>query len=139
MPNTPSGKAKSRLNAIKHGVHATDELLLAHMRKHERASFEELRSALHETYKPQTEPEKLLVDRIAIQHFRLYRLYALEYRAGTRSTQNPLQDESILKHLDRLSRYDWRIERALSSLQDQLQGLYFRNQREALKLIPYKL
>ncbi len=125
MPTTPEGKARSRMNAFKHGLRATDELFMAHLKRAERRTFEEFRTSLHESYHPQTDPEKLLVDRIAIQHFRLYRLYRLEYVAANQCAESPLVRESIIQHLDRFSRYDWRIDRQLRILHNRLHSLYF--------------
>lgn len=122
MSRTPQGKNRSRRNAFKHGLRATDELFLAHLQSGERRTFRKFRRSLHTGYQPVTDHEKLLVDRIAIQYFRLYRLYSLEYLAGTQSTRAPLSRESLIPHLDRLSRYDWRIERQLRILQNELRA-----------------
>jgi len=119
MPTTPEGKAKSRRNAIKHGLRATDELFLAHLRPRERSILESLRDSLHQEYNPRTPHEKLLVDRIAIQHLRLFRLYRLEYDATRRSAR-----QSVLPYLDRFSRYDASVERGLRSLHNRLRALY---------------
>lgn len=125
-PKTTIGKARSRMNAVKHGLRATDELFLVHLKRHERAVFEDLRARLHDEYDPQTVHEKLLVDQIAIQHFRQFRLYDLEYLASSKSRNDPLARESILSHLDRLSRYDSRISRQLRALQNRLKSLYWK-------------
>jgi hypothetical protein len=119
MPTTPEGKAKSRMNALKHGLRATDELFLAHLKTRERSILKNLRASLHEEYNPRTTHEKLLVDRIAIQHLRLFRLYRLEYDATCLSAR-----AGILPYLDRFSRYDSSIERGLRSLHNRLRALY---------------
>ena len=125
-PRTKKGKARSRMNAFEHGLRATDELFLVHLDPHDRAVFEDFRARLHGEYKPCTVHEQLLVDEIAIQHFRLYRLYDLECVATARSRKNPLAGASILTHLDRLSRYDARISRQLRALQNRLKSLYLK-------------
>jgi len=114
------------MNAIKHGLRATDELFLAHLKRAERKAFEKFRESLHGEYNPQTDHEKLLVDRIAIQHLRLFRLYRLEYLAENESADVILSHESVIKHLDRFSRYDWRIERQLRILHNRLCTLFIR-------------
>lgn len=137
MPNTPHGKAHSRMNAFKHGLSATDDLFVAHLRHRERAIFEELRSSLHREYNPQTDQEKLLVDRIAIQYFRLFRLYRLEDTAvretlaavsapeRAKDHNRPIgSTASIIPHLDRFARYDWRIGRQIFNLHNHLGTLY---------------
>lgn len=125
-------------NALKHGLRATDELFLAHLSKDERAIFEDTRTDLHADYRPQTALEKMLVDRIAVQHFRQFRLYHLEYVAECQSMKSPLAEESILRHLDRFSRYDWRIERQLRILHNRLKLLYARRGDFSLTSFPNK-
>ncbi|MBI5060342.1 hypothetical protein HZB60_11250 [candidate division KSB1 bacterium] len=121
--STPIGP---RLNAMKHGLRATDEMFLIYLRDYERDTFEDFRATLHENYHPHTDEEKLLVDRIAIQYFRLFRLYGLEYQATNASAAKLLTRESVIPHLDRFSRYDSRMERQLRSLLSQLRSLYVR-------------
>ena len=133
MPTTPEGKAKSRMNALKHGLRATDELFLVHLRPRERAVFESLRASLHEEYNPRTTHEKLLVDRIAIQHLRLFRLYRLEYDAARRTA-----GESVIRHLDRFSRYDSSVERGLRALHNRLSTLYAQRCDHSLNLFSVK-
>jgi hypothetical protein len=143
MSTTPDGKAVSRMNAFKHGLRATDDLFLGFLNPAERERFEDLRETYHTQYDPQTELEKLIVDRIAIQHFRLYRLYGLENLAahltndllifgkGSKSKQRSL-NESIIPHLDRFSRYDARIEKQLRVLHNRLNSLYFKRRNYSL-------
>jgi hypothetical protein len=138
MPKTPSGKARSRMNAFKHGLRATDEFFLAHLQARERRSFRNFRESLYGEYKPVTDHEKLLVDRIAIQHFRLYRLYHLEYLAGSQSTRAPLARDSILPHLDRFSRYDSRLERQLRILHNRVRSLQISRGDSSLSLFVSK-
>lgn len=117
-PNTPKGKARSRMNAFKHGLRATDELFLVHLKPREREVFQSLRASLVQEYKPKSTQEELLVDRLAIEHFRLYRLYQIEYR---------VKDAALLPNLDRFSRYDGRIERHLRALHNRLCSLKIRS------------
>jgi hypothetical protein len=135
-PKTQEGKSRSRMNACKHGLRATDDLFLVHLKRHERAVFEEFRESFHTEFEPQTMQEKLLVDQIAIQHFRLFRLYDLEHNAAEKSREDPLARESILPHLDRFSRYDWRLERQLRVLQNRLRVLYARRGDCSLSTFP---
>jgi hypothetical protein len=128
MPKSPYGKARSRMNALKHGLRATDELFTAHLKEDERNVFTEFRESLHLEYNPQTQQEKLLVDRIAIQNFRLYRLYQLEYDATDQSQEKPISRDSIIPYLDRVSRYDSRIEKQLHMLHNRLSALYMSRQ-----------
>ncbi len=106
------------MNALKHGLRATDEIFLAHLKPKERAIFKKTRDSLHNHYNPQTEPEQEIVDRITIQHFRLYRLYNLENLTFSKDTTK------AASNLDRFTRYDWRIERQLRILHNRLRSLY---------------
>ncbi|MBU1983284.1 hypothetical protein KJ815_02625 [bacterium] len=126
------------MNALKHGLRATDELFLAHLAPREREVFENFRESFHNEYRPQTDHEKLLVDRIAIQHFRLFRLYRLEYLAENQSITTPLAPESVIQHLDRFSRYDWRMERQLRILHNRLRSLYSRRGDTSLNFFAAK-
>ena len=161
MASTPEGKAVSRMNALKHGLRATDELFLAHLRPDERAILDELRDSFHTQYLPQTDHEKLIVDRIAIQYFRLFRLYKLEYLAANQTssphkklkrsgnpdsrggrvgsissgTHHPSSFSSVIPHLDRFARYDWRIERQLRVLHNHLRCLYLDRGDHSLSLL----
>jgi hypothetical protein len=126
MPTTPDGNALSRMNALKHGLHATDELLVASLTDQARAAFEDLRATIHSEYNPFTDQEKLLVDRIAIHYFRLFRVYQLEQLALSDSQHSPLAPASIIPHLDRFSLYDSRTSRQLKQLVAELRLLYWR-------------
>ena len=90
----------------------------------ERGSFWRVRRALLDEYQPQTAQEKMLVDRIAIQHFRLLRLYRLEHQ----STSTPIipgkLNESVVPHLDRFSRYEFQVNRQIRILYNRLATLY---------------
>jgi hypothetical protein len=133
MPSTPSGKAKSRMNALKHGLRATDELFFAHLPQQERRILKRLRASFHDEYNPRTPHEKLLVDQIAIQHLRLFRLYHWECEALCRRNR-----QTVLPHLDRFSRYDAAVERRLRALHNRLCNLYFQRHDYSLNFIGVK-
>ncbi|RQV99839.1 hypothetical protein EH220_00885 [bacterium] len=135
MPKSFKVKTKSRLNAIKHGLYATDSLFLSSLSRREIVIYEQVRASLHEEYKPLTEREKHLVDRLAIHHFRLYRIYDLENLAASKSRDAPLSKKSIIPHLDRFSRFNWRIERQMRMLHNQLYSLYISRHDFSLNLM----
>lgn len=147
-PTTPAGKARSRMNAVKHGLRAIDEIFLARLSHRERAIHGELRETLHREFRPQSSIEKSLVDRLAIQYFRLYRLYDLEniaYACTVRGTVNasrasaPLDPlASAIPHLDRFARYDGRIERQIRLLYNSLRLLYIGRGDNSLNFFPFK-
>ena len=101
----------------------------------ERNSFWRIRLALINEYKPHTVQEKMLVDRIAIQHFRLYRLYRLEHQ----STSIPLVpgklNESAVPHLDRFSRYEYQVNRQIRILYNRLASSYTSRQDYSLSTL----
>ena len=129
MKKSKSGYKRSRANAITHGFYATDELFLASLKPKERRSFNKLRDTLHTEYHPQTVRETILVDRLAILHFRQYRLYSLEALAIDQTGTKPLAPGSILAHLDRFSRYDGRIEKQIRALNNRLYW-HFNSRRD---------
>jgi hypothetical protein len=137
-PRSPIGKARVRLNALKHGLSATDEVFVASLQPDQRHTYDKIRRAVRRFYEPETAFEKLLVDRIAIQHYRMLRLYRLEVISMDTLPINLGSDRSILPHLDRLSRYDCRIERQLRILHNRLISLYEQRASNRLKMFTYK-
>jgi hypothetical protein len=63
-PNTPEGKARSRQNALKHGLRA--KLLPLPLSGDDAAHFHELAAGLRRTYRPEDEAEAQLVEAIAV-------------------------------------------------------------------------
>ena len=86
-PRTPAGKAAVRLNPLWHGAFATDILLPGE----DAAAFARLRGL----YRPSSQAEDFLVDRMVLASWRLQRLAAMESRvlcahAGLRSDNTDL-------------------------------------------------
>jgi hypothetical protein len=73
-PKTEEGKAKSRFNALKHGMTA-EVAVLPH---EDKLSYEELRRTTIESYQPENGAELMLVDLIAINYWRLLRARRVE-------------------------------------------------------------
>jgi hypothetical protein len=63
-PNTPEGKACSRMNALKHGLRA--KLLPLPLAGDDAAHFQELADGLRHTYRPEDDAEAQLVEAIAV-------------------------------------------------------------------------
>jgi hypothetical protein len=63
-PNTPEGKARSRQNALKHGLRA--KLLRLPPAGDDKAHFQELAAGLRRTYRPEDAAEAQLVEAIAV-------------------------------------------------------------------------
>jgi hypothetical protein len=77
-PKTPEGKSASRLNAFKHGMNATGFVLPAGQSKENLEQFQDLLAALRRDLQPQGTLQELLVEHIAIQQWRLRRIYRAE-------------------------------------------------------------
>lgn len=82
-PRTPEGKARVSRNAITHGLYARDVVLTEDENETPEA-FQTLCDALARDIQPANTIENLLVERLAIAHWRLRRLY----RHEARSTQD---------------------------------------------------
>jgi hypothetical protein len=134
-PTSPDGKAHSRLNNFRHGMDATDGVFLSRLLAPERAAYHKIRCTLMRFYLPNTAYETLLVDRMAIQHLRMLRLYRLESDAMD-IVPNPKDKSSIIPHLDRFSRYDVRIEKQLRILHNRLILLKQTQADHRFKFIP---
>jgi hypothetical protein len=63
-PNTPEGKARSRMNALKHGLRT--KLLRLPPAGDDAAHFQELAAGLRRTYRPEDQAEAQLVDAMAV-------------------------------------------------------------------------
>jgi hypothetical protein len=137
-PRSPEGKARVRLNAVKHGLSATDEVFVSSLQPEQRGTYDKIRRAVRRFYEPETAFEKLLVDRIAIQHYRMLRLYRLETISMDTLPINLGSERSILPHLDRLSRYDCRIERQLRILHNRFISLHNQRATNCLRVFTLK-
>ena len=65
-PRTPEGKARSKRNALKHGLLAKEIFLACRFNPEARNEFETLLSQLQEAYAPANDPEAKLVERMAV-------------------------------------------------------------------------
>src|SRR5580658_10458465 len=73
-PTTTEGKAKSRFNALKHGIHAETQIMFDETA----ADLAELAAELHEQYSPADPTERFLVDTLVHNEWRLRRLRNVE-------------------------------------------------------------
>ncbi len=71
-PITEEGKQKSSLNAVHHGF-------LARILPQEKTEYHDLLKGLYESFRPQDEFQRTLVDQIAIATIRLRRIYQAEF------------------------------------------------------------
>jgi hypothetical protein len=126
-PKTVEGKAKSRFNALQHGMTAK----VAVLPHEDNFSYEELRRTTIESYQPANGAELMLVDLIAINYWRLLRarrvetammdlhIRAYKNRHGVSPLPSMDDDAGIAtafadphNGLDAINRYQTTVERA---------------------------
>ncbi len=73
-PKTRTGKAESKMNAMKHGLLAADLVV----RGEDPAEFTRVLESLIDELQPQGPLEEQLVERVAVCMWRLRRLYGIE-------------------------------------------------------------
>ena len=85
-PKTALGKAKSALNAVKHGIFAKE--LMKNVSAEEARDYEVLRLGVFESLKPKDQMQAILCDKIAIDIWRLRKVLAFEQGAMLLETLN---------------------------------------------------
>ena len=90
-PRSINGKARSRLNATRHGLTASSALLP----DEDRAAFDDLVAGLYEHYQPRGDLERHLVDLIAAYLWRLKRVPAIEATIFGRKSQTGHAEEGL--------------------------------------------
>jgi hypothetical protein len=73
-PRTPEGKAKTRFNALKHGIYAGEQVMFGETEE----ALEHLTAEYHEQYQPTNPTERFLLDTIINNEWRLRRLRCAE-------------------------------------------------------------
>jgi len=92
-PRTARGKSWSRLNALKHGILASQGVLTAIEGREEQAAFAQIVDGLEADFAPVGSFEQLLVQKIATCFWRYRRLLRFENRAAFQSFDNRTYDE----------------------------------------------
>jgi hypothetical protein len=114
-PKTPEGKAVVRLNALRHGLRSRSLLLPGE-------NIEELRQLcadLEADWQPRNRTEQLLVEQMALAHWKLARL-----EVGERSIlRQDIEAERQLALLDRFSVQRVRLERCFNKTMRELEHL----------------
>ena len=130
-PKTEEGKAKSSMNALKHGLTSRTVCLP----EEDADQYMEVRILLAEELRPWGALETILVNRIAAQSWRLSRVPGIEAEMLERLRYDGLgQDEGLAGawlrdgspyggSLARLSRYETALERSISRLLKELRQL----------------
>jgi len=96
-PNTPEGKARSRQNALKHGLRA--KLLSLPLSGDDAADFQELTDGLRRTYRPEDTAEAQLVDAVAVAMWQEITANRLEAEAFAAMAEDgaPFHGSALLK------------------------------------------
>src|SRR5580700_7118938 len=89
-PRTPAGKAISRFNALKHGIYAVHQIMFDEKAE----DLAELAAEYHEHHRPADADQRLLVDTLVHNEWRLRRMRRVEavlweHAADAYLTQHP--------------------------------------------------
>ena len=85
-PKTALGKAKSALNAVKHGIFTKE--CLKNISDEELRDYEALRFGIFESLKPKDQMQAILCDKVAIDVWRLRKVLAFEQGTTQLETLN---------------------------------------------------
>ena len=136
-PRTPEGKARSRANALKHGLLAETILINDRDPDEEPQDFDDLLSALIDDVQPAGAREQLLVERLAVCYWRLRRAHRFEahyidaHRRAQRASLGRSAEEAgvpkpplpVSEWASNLIRYESLIDRELHRTLQQLDRL----------------
>jgi hypothetical protein len=108
-PKTVEGKQTASRNATRHGLTGTQIV----MPGEDPAAYEDLRQGLHESHQPANEAERILVDQIAANAWRLMRAQRVETAFLAKLTEGAKDPDAALaeaflekpKELARMHRY----------------------------------
>ena len=112
-PRTSEGKARSRWNAVQHGLLAKR---LFTRDESDRSSFDHLLESLREDWQPDGTLEEILLEKIAIGYYKLHVVYGYEAEYARRS-------EEFFFTIDRTGRYATSINRQLTQDVNQFERL----------------
>jgi hypothetical protein len=117
-PRTPEGKERSSQNATRHGLTSTRLIV----QDDEREEFEELQSSLREEVRPEGALEQDVFTQLVHASWNLRRSRRLEAEQFVGGV-DPLTDPNREKQMDRLARYQARIERSYYRALKELRAL----------------
>jgi hypothetical protein len=140
-PRTEQGKANSRLNALKHGILASQGVITMIEGREPRAEFEAMVDGLAEDFQPVGAYEQMLVQEIAACFWRKRRLLMFENRAAFESRdrrtldsmKRVLQDERQPRYTSEGHKLD-----ADDILNQAGLGLDIPNERDSMRVVRYE-
>jgi len=115
-PNTPEGKKRSSLNALKHGLHARAPHALQLVAEQYHVDFEPILEKLRRHYCPCDPIEEELVNRIARSMWRLARTELMESRLLDRNPAATRPGTSLERVLKYERMVDLQLHRAIRAL-----------------------
>jgi hypothetical protein len=126
-PKTPEGKTTASRNATRHGLTSKQIVIPGE----DAAAYEQLRQGLHETHQPVGEAERILVDQIAANAWRLMRAQRVETAFLAKLVEGAADpDEAIAvafleksKEMSRMHRYVAAAQNAYYKAMAQLSKL----------------
>ena len=93
-PRTEQGKARSKLNSLKHGLLASEAVTISVEGEAAHHEFEALCDSLEQEHEPRTPTEELLVQKFALAAWRLRRLVRFEQKTIFDAKQH--EDQMII-------------------------------------------
>jgi hypothetical protein len=123
-PKTPEGKQAVRLNALKHGLRAG----IAVLPTENAESFQKLCDDLEAEWQPQTPTEQLLLEDMAVAHWRLIRAEACE---DIMMRQDRV-DKDHMAFITQLSQMQARQKRAFYQAMHELERLQQKRKSQPL-------
>ncbi len=140
-PRTPAGKARSRLNALKHGLLASEAVNRVIEGAEARAAFDAMVDDLAAHYRPVGAVEEMLVQKIAIATWRLKRLLRFEAQGLYRAWRED-QHDGYVKVLRRLRLADEAVEKHRMQThvfrQAGVDGVTIPNEANAMLMLRYE-
>ena len=139
-PKTAQGKAWSRLNALKHGVLASQAVLTTIEGRGGRKAFEDLADGLVQDFAPVGTFEQVLVQQIAACIWRQRRLLMFENRAAFRSRDDRTYRDlnQPLRGMAPLYVMEAEIAEADEVVEKAGLGLDLPSERDTMRLIRYE-
>jgi hypothetical protein len=100
-PKTPQGKARSALNALRHGILARAAFNVVLEGEERRAEFDAMVAGLAQEFQPQTMSEHLTVQQLAGCYWRLEKVWRYEQEAAWRTSAGPAMPSEEIKEYDK--------------------------------------